>query len=577
MKEIKSRICCWLLCCLAAGCADRDASPADDAPRNPAACGVSLSLAFSVDGSGPDASGTGEAPGFDSENAIRNLYVFTEVSGRRPAYPFRHVLLDEDGTTGRKTAVLELPVDVREVGEMFLYLGANLDDRQAEAFCDGNKAYTLDGTETPYNYNVVESFAPGVATDGGASSLRTDIAMFCTQGQKARPVVGEDGERVVVEAEFELRRLVAKVLVTCREDDGHSGYAPLKEGGSLATNGGWIRLEDVYFLVNSLNKSSFIMEKEDEDPNNDLTFYLDEKGGYDGSKTSKDFVYAAPGLQYEVIGFFKRAPKYEENRLPDENRCGGYRPEEALYCPENLFGAVADEGKKKVLEEYEYVWPMITHVSVAAKYTPGRLWIEKELVAHVLRRIDAGEVADERGLKAALEKWSEQAEAAGDPVMEVECPDEYVSQTLLTESLKREKYYSEGTYDPDGGGFPRHTYFYYDNRKDDTREDRYYTYGAVIRMLGDSFDAEEPEKLGNYLPYTQGWGYYYTYIDGAGGDPAGGATPYSRGVVRRNTYYILIVNSFSHPGSSIHDGGYIDVHTLVEEWKEGGSGEIELQ
>lgn len=134
--------------------------------------------------------------------------------------------------------------------------------------------------------------------------------------------MGEDGERVVVEAEFELRRLVAKVLVTCREDDGHSGYAPLKEGGSLATNGGWIRLEDVYFLVNSLNKSSFIMEKEDEDPNNDLTFYLDEKGGYDGSKTSKDFVYAAPGLQYEVIGFFKRAPKYEENRLPDENRCG---------------------------------------------------------------------------------------------------------------------------------------------------------------------------------------------------------------------------------------------------------------
>ncbi len=219
---------------------------------------------------------------------------------------------------------------------------------------------------------------------------------------------------------------------------------------------------------------------------------------------------------------------------------------------------------------------MITHVSVAAKYTPGRLWIEKE-VAHVLRRIDAGEVADERGLKTALEKWSEQAEAAGDPVMEVECPDEYVSQTLLTESLKKENYYSEGTYDPDGGGFPRHTYFYYDNRKDDTREDRYYTYGAVIRMLGDSFDAEEPEKLGNYLPYTQGWGYYYTYIDGAGGDPPAARPPLPRGVVRRNTYYILIVNSFSHPGSSIHDGGYIDVHTLVEEWKEGGSGEIELQ
>ena len=163
---------------------------------------------------------------------------------------------------------------------------------------------------------------------------------------------------------------------------------------------------------------------------------------------------------------------------------------------------------------------MITHVSVAAKYTPGRLWIEKELVAHVLRRIDEGEVADEHGLKAALEKWSEQAEAAGDPVMEVECPDEYVSQTLLTE-LKKENYYSEGTYDPDGGGFPRHTYFYYDNRKDDTREDRYYTYGAVIRMLGDSFDAEEPEKFGQLPSLYAGLGILlHLYRRGQGDPPA---------------------------------------------------------
>ena len=247
--------------------------------------------------------------------------------------------------------------------------------------------------------------------------------MFCTQRQKAQPVVGEDGERVVVEAEFELRRLVAKVLVTCREDDGHSGYAPLKEGGSLATNGGWIRLEDVYFLVNSLNKSSFIMEKEGEDPNNDLTFYLDEKGGYDGSKTSKDFVYAAPGLQYEVIGFFQTGAQVRGKPAPGRKpvrrlSSGGG----ALLSRRTFSGRSPTKGRKKVLEEYEYVWPMITHVSVAAKYTPGRLWIEKELVAHVLRRIDAGEVADERGLKTALEKWSEQAEAAGDPVMEVECP-----------------------------------------------------------------------------------------------------------------------------------------------------------
>lgn len=123
----------------------------------------------------------------------------------------------------------------------------------------------------------------------------------------------------------------------------------MKEGGSLATNGGWIRLEDVYFLVNSLNKSSFIMEKEDEDPNNDLTFYLDEKGGYDGSKTSKDFVYAAPGLQYEVIGFSNGRPSTRKTGSRTKTGAAAIVRRRRSTVPRTFSGRSPTKGRKRCL------------------------------------------------------------------------------------------------------------------------------------------------------------------------------------------------------------------------------------
>lgn len=576
MTIAKFRIFCWLLCCLAAGCTDKDALSVGDTGQE-TVDGVSLRLSISMAGNGTDESGSRETPGTGFENNIHNLYVFTEnSSGERTAYPFNNITLDEGTSDGARTVKLKLPASMKVGSDVKLYLGANLNAEQAAAFCANNQAYTL--PDETSSYNIIEAFAPGIKTAG--NTPREDIAMFCTKVKTATITTEKDGAHTELEVTFDLKRLVAKVLVTCEEDKNNEGYAPLKDGSSLATNGGWIRLENVYFLVNSLNRSSFIMEKENNgtwvDPNNDLEKYLDNTyGGYNASLIANDFVYAPSDLQYNVINYFKHAPKYEEAKLPGANG-QAYAPAQALYCPENLFAEVADETVKKKLASYKYVWPMITHVSVAAKYTPKKLWIEKELVLFVLNKIDKveGSAEEKKTLKEQLELWKQAAEEIQTSVMEVRCSSEYVSQTLLTQSLIKEDYYQEGTYDYDTPGFPQHTYFYYNNQSDSNIEDRYYTYGAVKLMLGDSFDPGHPENLGNYLPYTQGWGYYHTYIDDIGENQS--VAPYKNGQVRRNTYYILTVKSFSHPGTSIHQGGYIDVHTRVEEWKDGGSGSIKL-
>lgn len=575
MTTVKSVVFCWLLCCLAAGCTDKDVLSAGDI-RQETIDRVSLRLTFTMTANSTDGTPTaGETPGTGVENELENLYVFTETSsGTRVFYPYSSgkFKLDENNAETSKTVTLDLPAKIQIGEEMTFYVGANLNEEQAKAFCK-NEIYQLPWQEI-YHYNIIEAFAPGIKTE--ENSPRTNIAMFCTKGQKGEISPSTEGQPYPeIDLSFELERLVAKVLVTCKEGD--TGYAPLKEGSSLATNGGWIRLDNVYFLINSLNKSSYIMKKVEgettADGNMNLSDYIDkENGGYNGDKVAEDFVYAAPDKLYERIEYFKPAPKYDASKLPGS--AAPYTPDQALYCPENLFSNVTNEDDKKTLEDYGYVWPMITHVTIAAKYTPKKLYIEKDLIDYVLDKIAENEIEDKEGLKKTLEDWKQKPNG-NEEVIDVDCPNEYTSRTLLTESLKKARYYEEGIYSP-GKGFPQHTYFYYNNQKDDEMEDKYYTYGAVILMLGESYNDSRPEDLGNYLPYTQGWGYYYTYINGTGENPDNTTTPYSTGQVKRNTYYILTINSFSHPGTSINEGGFIDVNTRIEEWRNGGTGEVTL-
>ena len=149
----------------------------------------------------------------------------------------------------------------------------------------------------------------------------------------------------------------------------------------------------------------------------------------------------------------------------------------------------------------------------------------------------------------------------------VVCPTEAVASQLLASSLKMAE---------DRNGFPSKTYFYQSEGK------TFYTYGAMCEALGHKASADDietnPGVFGEFVPYLDGWGYYYTYVDNRLDNygKLAETDAYQYGQVERNRYYILNITGFTQPGSSITNPEYILVHTYSFPWKDGGSGSTEL-
>ena len=132
----------------------------------------------------------------------------------------------------------------------------------------------------------------------------------------------------------------------------------------------------------------------------------------------------------------------------------------------------------------------MTHVNVAARFTPKKLYIEEGLQAYI--------AADQTVPTDVRDEISKLTESNG----MVECLTEAAAAQLLASSLKRAE---------DRNGFPTKTYFY------QSEEKTFYTYGAMCEVLGHKASASDietnPGVFGVFVPYLDGWGYYYTYVD----------------------------------------------------------------
>ena len=227
-----------------------------------------------------------------------------------------------------------------------LYAAANISTAQETAFMqqvDNGEAYTLPGND----FRLVEDLAPYSTSE---TARKNTIAMCCTGAAQATK--GEEDNHFSVE--FTLKRLVAKVLVTCEEASNVQGgddnvkYAPVKE------NLGWIRLDSLRYALNGLNRKTYILQQIDEketdtdanvtDPNPDLTKFDTEES------TINDF-YSFP------LGRTGKEGEYEKV-LPFNSQKDYY---EGIYCPENTFYP------EETFEEGQ--WMMITHVVISAVFT----------------------------------------------------------------------------------------------------------------------------------------------------------------------------------------------------------------
>lgn len=500
-----------------------------------------LTLNFSIEGE--DAASRAvdddapEHPAAAWENNIVTLQVFIKHADNTWEAPI--YLWDITGSP------YTIELDELDLTQTTVYVGANLTMAQAQAFIQqetDDAAYTF----TNNAFDLVTDLSP-YSTDNADLTGRRHMAMFCTEGIAPQVIeTDEDGKSTkYTTSRFSLKRMVAKILVTCEADETLTGgetnvdYVPVSESFE-----GWIRQSDVKYLVNGLNRKTFIMQQINSevseaqayanvvDPNNELSV----------TNANNDDFYFQP-IEGEYDSPYLRAT------LPfAEAELSSYT--EGIYCPENTFAldeTITLEGQQA----------QITHVCVAAKFTPRNLQVEYDLFNYV---------AEQQDIEPDIKEDIEELRPSNiDEVVTVECPSEAVARQLLLSSLQRAN---------NRNGFPEGTYFYHNKEK------AFYTYGAMGRdgVSMDDIDTN-PGVFGDFVPYIGGWGYYYTYVDNRkdyNPTPDDWNEFYRHGQVERNRYYILNITGFSRPGSSVTNPNYIMVHTYSLPWEKGGSGEITL-
>lgn len=498
-----------------------------------------LTLNFSIEGEDTASRAVDdddpEHPAATWENNIVTLQVFikhADGTWEEPIY-----LWDITGSP------YTVELDDLDLTQTTVYVGANLTMAQAQAFIQqetDDAAYTF----TNNAFDLVTDLSP-YSTENSDLTGRRHIAMFCTEGIAPQVIeTDEDGKPTkYTTSGFSLKRMVAKILVTCEADETLTGgetnvdYVPVSESFE-----GWIRQSDVKYLVNGLNRKTFIMQRIDDeaqpyanvvDPNNRLSESVSNNG---------DFYFQPIEGAYDSP-YLRSALPFVKTSLSSYT--------EGIYCPENTFAldeTIQLEGQQ----------PQITHVCVAAKFTPQNLWVEYDLFDYV-----ANQQNIEPEVKEAIKQLRPSDGKPGD-IVEIECTSEAVASQLLLSSLQLANNRNE---------FPEGTYFYHNEEK------TFYTYGAMRRNATMDDIETNPGVFGDFVPYVGGWGYYYTYVDNRkdyNPTPDDWNEFYRHGQVERNRYYILNITGFTQPGSSVTNPNYIMVHTYSFPWIDGGSGEITL-
>lgn len=589
-KVIYVFLSCFVLL-LTGGCREQDCVEEIDTSHARNSLYLNLSLRVN-DGSGAVSRATGdEILGTSDENAIHSLYIYLFNSSTNDLVYWADItnLYQSDDT---KTYVIKLQ-DISLPEGVSIYLAANLTLEQAESIKRPEATYKTNATSYT---RAINEFAPYefMPRFGVAGISKRDIGIAMT----GQAVSAEDSKQKSfgniyqynsldnpLSLKVDLKRVVAKALLTvdAATTDNKDGYVPdvayaVIESGN--DHKGWVRISDIYYFPNGTNKSLYWFEQENSaDPNSDLTDYItsetDAELALNTEKYQNDFVYYNQTEQYKLYYAYYQAQKFDQTTDDNNSYTAG------MYFLENTF-TIPDRYNSQ-LEAYKLALPMVTSISIALRYTPKEIYVEKGLYDE----LDSG-----TGMSASeRQKWENMKDkyAGNKPwddtswtadVGAVIFKDEADAQFVLTMSLKLNKAYissteygnqvTNGTYS--GSKFPDNTFFAFtpETDTDDKFLYHYYTYGARQNIVNPIY----------YVPYVGGWAYYYTYLDGDSTDFGEGTNSskaeYSDSQVKRNTYYILKLNKITRLGGSKTDPNNIQVNTTVVPWTKGGRLDVDL-
>lgn len=405
---------------------------------------------------------------------------------------------------------------------MNVYVGANISTDIAAAFLQGGPEAVYQAAIADYTA-IVEEFA----------SADMGVAMFCTKPYSVTFVEdnadSSNPAKVGGDSTVDLVRMLAKVhlLFQCY-DSPNDGFVKITQPGSLTPADfgefGWSKLEDISYIVNTVNKSTKILQTAYD---GDYASYTDMNHSMNGllekglewkykSEADHEFLGFAEDLSNHDDAWEKWAAKpekYEATRAPFEYVNG-------LYCLENT----TDDSALSMMtdDEKKYVPFMVaTHVIVKARFVPRKI---NTVYDGNIKAVDYGEGGYDYALNALPEI---------DGIDENENPHKYPAGTFFTRDMKE-----------------------------------FYDYNGMVKLI----ETVPGLTRKNFAAYPGGYGFYYSYIHGGKDDATGQVTfKGTESGVFRNHYHILNCSLMKVPAVPGSFNQLMMVNSKVVDWNPKGA------
>lgn len=544
---------CVMIGAVAILCSCRDELRPDLSPAQEGKTNIIVNLTVERSGSKSPASRSPLDPNGDeytlgftnAENQINSLTLIMmriDASGNEVFEASRTISSPAD-TDNDGVYDVEFQLETNDRGVKHFYLGANLSENHLASFRTQDKVF--DAGEERSGHNIVGALmnVKHLQDDeldgniGEGSNIVMTAPILVGDKQDITIPSGSTEETIRIDNPVKLTRVVAKVLLTCEcKSENGIDYVNVEDQHST----GWIRLADVNYMLNVLNRKTYLNYRIEGDnlidPNyamSGLVSQREEGGGYgitNLDEYQREFLYYDTQAMVEMLN---KDVQVREGKTPeactsriaikyDENKIGKADEDhytEGLYCTENMVYKDIDFGDNNIETFQSANRYVTTRVMVGAKYTPKVIWDEGE--------------------EPITTQTEEEAQQILKEVTDGENPLEPVT-------------YLAGTFWRDSEG-------------------NYYSLAGMKEKLKEAPDTD-------FSRYDGGWGYYYTYIDGdANGEGTIDYASQTRWGIKRNHYYILKVDKIIAPGSPFPGNETMRIHSELVDWVDKGSSEVEIK
>ena len=548
---------CVMIGAVAILCSCRDELRPDLSPAQEGKTNIIVNLTVERSGSKSPASRSPLDPNGDeytlgftnAENQINSLTLIMmriDASGNEVFEASKTIQSPKD-TDSDGNYNVEFQLETNDRGTKHFYLGANLSVEHLASFRTQDKVF--DAGEEDSGHNIVGALMnvkhpQDDELDGNigeGSNIVMTAPILVGDKQDITIPSGSTEETITIDNSVKLTRVVAKVLLTCEcKSENGIDYVNVEDQHSTMNGNGWIRLADVNYMLNVLNRKTYLNYriKDDNliDPNyamGELISLREEGGGYgitDLEAYQREFLYYDTQAMVEMLNkdvptykggercIVRSATQYDADKMKvneTTNMGNENHYTEGLYCTENtVYNDMKFDKDADFQSAIRYV---TTRVMVGAKYTPKVIW-------------DGGE-----------EPKTAKTEKEAQEILEVKDVDNPLEPVT----------YPAGTFWRDSKG-------------------NYYSRAGMKEKLKDAPKTE-------FSRYDGGWGYYYTYIDENAQNGAISKDTQTRWGIKRNHYYILKVDKIIAPGSPFPGNETMRIHSELVDWIDKGGSEEEIK